>query len=274
MSRLKPISNPLFGHFIAVNGATTADEVKSVISEFGLRLAIGTHSPVLGFLVSFSTLNGVSRFKDSRYPKFKDLPILLEAANGKACTVISYETDFSKFHEDIKSIFTHQEIYENGLCRAMKLNITWPLPEELRKIKEEFGELKIMVKTSMEMRGRQLDVKEAIGRTLEYEKSADYIIIDRPVSHNNAVDHSLELYAELRRQGCFSPVGFSGEIDSRSAADLMKNLRNGSERNISITAQDRVRDNTTGYLSESTLNLEKVGCFIESTSKAFSQKEP
>lgn len=270
MSRFKQNVNTLLGPFIAVNGVTTTEEVRGVISEFGSQLTVSTHKPVLGFLVSFSTLNGVTNFKDSRYPKFSDLPILLEAAKDRVCTVISYKTDFSGFYDNVGNILAYQKIYENGLCGAIKLDMAWPSLDDLRKIKENFMELKILIRTSMEMHGRQLDVKEVIGRTLEYDGCADYIIIEKPVLHNGVADHSLELYSEIRRCGSFSTVGFSGEIGCGSAADLMKDLGN-HKPTISITVQDRVRDNITGSISESTLNMEKVGRFIRSTSQAFSQ---
>jgi hypothetical protein len=274
MSRSKYSENPLFGPFIAVNGGTTIRQTDDIISAFNSELTIETHKPVLGFLASFSTFTGSNTFRDSRYPNIKDLPLLLRNVKERVCTVISYKTDFSHFYSEIETILTYQNIYESGLCNGIKLNTAWPLVEEIRKIREHFSGVEIIIRVSTQMSGNQLGAKEAASRAAKYFPHVDYVFIDKP--NNQELDHSLDLFNEMKSQG-FPDIGFGGAIYPDSAPLLMESLRNGLEKHrFSIQIQDGARDreNTpSNSISESTLNMEKVRSFIRSTSMAFSQSQ-
>ena len=80
-------SKSLVGPFVAVNGCTTVEHTKGITSAFASEFMIETHAPVLGFLVSFSTLNGSNTVRDSRYPKLKDLPALLRSKHHQFCSL-------------------------------------------------------------------------------------------------------------------------------------------------------------------------------------------
>lgn len=267
-------SKSLVGPFVAVNGCTTVEHTKGITSAFASEFMIETHAPVLGFLVSFSTLNGSNTVRDSRYPKLKDLPALLRSVNGDAHSVISYRTDFAHFYGDIERLLSYEDIYKNGLCSGIDLGTAWPSLSDIKRIRCNFSDLKIIIRVSTEADGKQLDVKEAAARAEAYLDDAHYILIDKPDGHKP--DHSIEMYGEMDGRG-IRCIGFCGAIASDSATHLVGSLGNGSENHgFSIVVQDgvRPRENTPGNsISESTLDMGRVKLFIRFTSVALFQQQ-
>ncbi|HII09832.1 MAG: hypothetical protein ABSE71_01455 [Candidatus Micrarchaeaceae archaeon] len=268
------MSKSLDRPFVAVNGGKTVEQIKGIAFSFASEFRSLIHTPVLGFLVSFSTLNGSNTFNDSRYPKLKDLPTLLRNVNGDAHAVISYKTDFAHFYRDVESILSYEDIYKNGLCNGIDLNIAWPSLDEILRVRERFSDLKIIMRVSTEANGRQLDVKEVADRAEAYLPVVNYILIDKPEGHKP--DHSIELYGEMDGRGVRC-IGFCGAIGSDSAAHLVRSLRgNPKNHGFSIVVQDAVRsrENTPGNsISESTLDMGKVNSFLRSTTSALYESQ-
>src|SRR3989344_7504384 len=104
------------------------------------------HVPMLGFLVSYKTLNGDAT-ANRRYPKFGDLPSLLEVSANDALNMVHYNSrELYTLPEQIGQVFT--DFYKDALCRAVQLNIPWPYTSHIRKIKDKFPEMKIAVQLS------------------------------------------------------------------------------------------------------------------------------
>src|SRR3989339_991795 len=118
--------------YIGITGPVTKQEVRSLVQEFdqaGYSLA-SSHIPMIGYLVSYKTLNGQPT-ENRRYPKVQDLPKLLEATNGKVLTMVHYNTkEQETLASQVGQILTLS--YTSNQCRALQLNVVWPLVNQTK----------------------------------------------------------------------------------------------------------------------------------------------
>src|SRR3989338_5443514 len=112
--------------YIGITGTVSVDEVEAVISEFnsaGYFLS-SSHIPMLGFLVSYKTLNGLPT-ENKRYPLIGKVRGLLEHCAGRVLPMIHYNSkEMSTLAEQVSRIF--DGLYQNDFCRALQMNIVWP----------------------------------------------------------------------------------------------------------------------------------------------------
>ena len=130
--------------YIGVTGPTTSQEVSHLVTTFetyGISLET-EHQPMIGFLVSYKTLNG-QEVPNRRYPDFRSIPSLLESTGLYAFNAIHYNSrELADLGSQIKDIFTGQ-VYEEKLCRGLQLNIPWPPIDEIISAKRILPDLKI-----------------------------------------------------------------------------------------------------------------------------------
>ena len=83
--------------YVGITGPVNVQETKDICREFSKAgYSMGSpHTPMLGFLVSYKTLNGQTT-QNRRYPPANSLPELLKATDGRVLTMVHYnskETD-------------------------------------------------------------------------------------------------------------------------------------------------------------------------------------
>ena len=79
--------------YIGITGPVNVQETKDICKEFS-KVGYSMNSPripMLGFLVSYKTLNGQAT-KNRRYPPINSLPDLLKATNGQVLTMVHYNS--------------------------------------------------------------------------------------------------------------------------------------------------------------------------------------
>ena len=121
--------------YIGITGPVNVQETREIFREFseaGYSID-APHIPMLGFLVSYKTLNGQPT-SNRRYPPVSTLSELLQATEGKVLTMIHYNSkERDSLYNQVAQIF--DGIYETGLCKAIQLNIVWPDLSQVAKIK-------------------------------------------------------------------------------------------------------------------------------------------
>ena len=250
--------------YVGITGLATSEDIAGVLNEFvyaGYSMRSG-HMPLLGFLVSYKTLNGIPT-ANRRYPMLKDLPRIMRLSN--AFNMIHYNSrEMPDLAKQVEKVFD----YIPGLCDALQLNIAWPWSYQVNKIRERFPEMKIVFQASSgAMRDR---TPKAIAEGIRlYGDSINYVLIDPSGGQGKPFDikKSLAVYSEIRSRVPYLKVGFAGGFTGENVAERLEALI-GDTRYLDfcIDAEGGLRDKITGVYGDDLLNLEKVRGYLQAAS--------
>lgn len=225
-----------------------------------------SHTPMLGFLVSYKTLNRQTT-KNRRYPPVKELSELLQATDRKVLTMVHYNSEeIGSLSNQVAQIF--EEIYENGLCRAIQLNIVWPDINQVARIKEQHPNMQVVFQVSHKVMERKTPPQVATG-IRDYGDSIDYVLID-PSGGKGVpfeIESSVAIYSELREQCPNLIIGFAGGFTGENAATRLRDiLLKIGESDFCIDAEGGLRDKITSAYGDDLLNVGKVRGYLQSAS--------
>jgi len=253
--------------YIGVTGVTTKEEVKSAVEAFaeaGFSMA-SSHIPSLGYLVSYKTLNAMPH-DNRRYPLFIDLPILLNAAGNNVQTMIHYNSrEMDTLADQVSKIF--QGIYDQGLCKAMQLNIVWPDDNQVEKIRKRFPDMKIVLQLS-DRAMYDKSIETICSKVTLYKGLADYVLIDPSGGRSKEflMSNSLEIYYGLIEYGF--TIGFAGGFTGGNVKEKLKMLKEMIGTNeFSIDAEGGLRDKRiSDKYGDDDFNIEKVKKYLKEAS--------
>jgi hypothetical protein len=256
--------------YIGITGLASQEEVERVIAEFhqaGYTMN-SPHLPMLGFLVSCESLsNPTLRPVNRRYPRFADVRDLLKQTGRRVFTMIHYESGLYALAEQVTRMF--DRIYEEGLCRAIQLNIPWPNVSQVQLLKREFPELKIVFQLSHKSIEAMSDApaKDIVDRLEDYGDSLSYVLIDPSAGRGKAFEiensFELELYYGLS-QLPYLTLGFAGGFTGDNVARRLEKIKAATGRtNFCIDAESGLRDQVTKAYGDDLLNIEKVKAYLQ-----------
>jgi phosphoribosylanthranilate isomerase len=254
--------------YVGITGPVNVQETKDICREFseeGYSME-SPHIPMLGFLVSYKTLNGQAT-QNRRYPPANSLPELLRATNGQVLTMVHYnskETD--TLSNQVAEIF--DGVYENALCQAIQLNIVWPNIGQVARIKEQHPEMKVVFQASHKAMDGKTPNQIAKG-VQNYGDSISYVLIDPSGGRGMPFDleSSVAIYSELREQCPDLTVGFAGGFTGENVAQRLREiLRKIKANDFCIDAEGGLRDKVTSAYGDDLLNIEKVRGYLQSAS--------
>ncbi len=245
--------------YIGITGFTTKKEVEEICDEFN-NILISTdnkHIPMLGFLVSYKTLNKTP-VKNKRYPLFENVFSLLRSIDKRFLTMIHYNSrEINTLADQVSRVF--EGIYENGLCRAMQLNIVWPDLNQVKKIKTKFPEMQIVFQASQNVMKGKTPIEIAKG-IKQYNDFLDYVLIDPSGGRGEPfnIKNSLEVYSELREKLPDLTIGFAGGFTEKNVSErLLKIILQTGEKDFCIDAEGGLRDKITKEYGDDLLNIDK-----------------
>ncbi len=245
--------------YIGVTGFVNQSDVREVLSLFkNYKISKDKkHIPMIGILVSpKNLLYKVHPSRENQFPTLSNLPSLLEEAHGEAFTTVHYCKKSSyQLYEDITQIFEKSvervpdgcKIYVKNLCEGLQLNIPWPDPEEIRKIREEYNKLKIILQlSSQEREGMTND--EVASKILKNYKDAEYILIDPSSGEGRPfdIDNSVDLYNRIKDKGINATIGLAGGLYGETVGPVLRKVKeklgytNPEDVDISIDAQGKL----------------------------------
>jgi phosphoribosylanthranilate isomerase len=254
--------------YVGITGPVTTQEVELILNEFNIAgYTMGSaHVPMLGYLVSFKTLNGQPTL-NRRYPSIIALQGLIQRAAGKVLTMVHYNSrEISTLTDQVCRIF--DGVYQEGLCRAVQLNIVWPDATQVKRIKEKFPELQIVFQASHKaMEGKSpAQICEGIR---EYGDAISYALIDPSGGRGLEFDinSSLVVYQELRETTPAITVGFAGGLTGANVEERVKSIlsRTGSP-DFCIDAECGLRDKLSDAYGDDSLNIQKVKAYLQAAS--------
>jgi len=226
--------------YIGVTGLTSKSEVEQVVSLFEEK-KFSHYIPMLGFLVSYKTLNNIPT-ENKRYPKIEALPELLRVLEGKKVfPTIHYNSREPDLFNQISLIF-NSRIYQENFCRGLQLNIPWPDLNELKVIKSVYPELKIIFQASKEVLSFGTAKEIASRIKSEYSSLIDYLLID-PSGGNGIplnLENSCNLYQELSSKLPELIIGFAGGFSGENVFSRINSLEKTlGGLNFSLDAEGR-----------------------------------
>lgn len=254
--------------YVGITGPVNVQETKDICKEFsdaGYSM-VSSHIPMLGFLVSYDTLNG-QKIQNRRYPPTNALPELFKATNGRVLTMVHYTSkELDTLSNQVAKIF--DGVYKNGLCRAIQLNIVWPDIEQVSKIKKQYPDMQIVLQVSHKaMDGKTPN--QITKRIRDYGDLISYVLIDpsggRGIPFN--LKSSVAIYFEIKEKCPNLTIGFAGGFNGENVVPRLKEILKQVENDkFCIDAEGGLRDKITSEYGDDLLNIEKVKKYIQSAS--------
>ena len=252
--------------YIGVTGPVTIQETKSICKEFSNEgYSMRTpHIPMVGFLVSYKTLNRKPT-NNLRYPPIDVLPDLLEATNKQALNMIHYNSrNLDTLSYQIDQIFS--KVYD--LCQSLQLNIPWPPINEIKKIKEDYPEMQIVFQASKEAIKRQTPKQIAQGLK-KYEGLLTYVLIDPSGGQQKTFEASdtVPIYCEIKEHCPDLTVGFAGGFRGENVnSRLQEIIEQTQESDFCIDAEGGLSNKLSSRPGDDILNIEKVRNYLKGAS--------
>jgi phosphoribosylanthranilate isomerase len=254
--------------YVGITGPVTSAEVSAIVSEFeraGYSMS-SSHLPMIGFLVSLKTLNG-QLVSNRRYPEFSGLRKLLEVSNGRVFPMIHYDSKEPNLSQQLEKIF--DGIYQDGLCKAVQLNIVYPDKHQLAEAKRKMPELQIVFQASHQVLDGK-DPREIARRISAYGSMIDYVLIDPSGGRGKEfnLEHSVNVYQELRNQTPNLTIGFAGGFTGSNVYERVNELiMHTKDHSFCIDAEGGLRDKLTDNYGDDLLNINKVSQYLQEAHK-------
>lgn len=215
--------------YIGVTGVSNVEEVlkvRDIVEGFIENQFLPQDKQVmLGYLVSNKTFNGIPT-ENLRYPFFKDLPDMLNAAGNDIFTAIHYNSrDTNLLSDQIIKIFDYEDIYENNLCRAFQLNMAWPDVKAIDEIKSSYPDICFILSLTDDAISGNTPGSIA-DKTEEYQGLADYVLIDPSGGAGKPFDieQSVQIYHGLKANQITDHIGFAGGFNPDNVGAILEDL--------------------------------------------------
>lgn len=252
--------------YVSVTGITTKKELESVASafkEYGYSVGNSGHVPAVAFLASYKTINDIET-TNKRYPKQKALAELIGEIDSRILKAVHYNTrELTDLPKQIN------KATKGAYCDLIQLNIVWPDPRDIRKIKESRERTGIILQVSSgAMKG--LSAGEIAKKILCYN-GIDHVLIDP--SGGKGIDfdieHSAAVYSAVREIRPNLSIGFAGGLCGENVEKITKKLAEKlGTTDFSIDAEGKLRDKiNVDFHGNDILSIEKVRKYLESGSK-------
>jgi len=246
--------------YIGITGVTSQEESSKLLDVFTTvnHNNLTKHTIMAGVLLTNDTLSGI-KSSNKRYPDFSDVKSIFSVIKNKALAMIHYETSNpDKLAEQVSQIF--EEFYDLNLCKAIQLNMAKPNPNEVKKIKNKFPQLKIVFQLRPEIIN-SLSYQEIANIINEYGDSLSYILIDPSCGTGLEFDpkKSLELYNFLTRNFPKITFGFAGGLNGTNLKEKIIPIINSiGNSNFCIDVESGVRN------IQDELDFSKVEAYLRS----------
>lgn len=249
--------------YVGVTGLVTLEEVRAVRGFFSRARYNweSPHLPMLGFLASYKTLLNLPTF-NRRYPAFQDLPSLLSEARGTLAMIHYNSRELSTLSGQVFDLL--HDLYGNGLCQALQLNIIWPDSHHVQRIKEHFPDLQLVFQASSSaMSG--LSPQELGKKILAYGDVFRYALLDPSGGRGMpfSLEDSVAQYIFLQEMLPDVTIGFAGGFDRGMVTERASLLveRVGTT-DFCIDAEGGLRDKLSSTYGDDVLNKEKVSEYL------------
>jgi phosphoribosylanthranilate isomerase len=248
--------------YIGITGFTTKEEINTIYNQFlnnNYSQIDSNYTIMIGIISSNNRLKKLNEGK--RSPDINQLNEILKVVPKNPMPAIHYFTrNPNNLASEIKQLYSYKEIYNN--CQALQINLAWPDPNQIRKIKEEFKDMKII----LQLPHKALD---DISRATDYKNLADYCLIDPSGGLGKEITNvNIELLNNLKQNLPNTILGIAGGLDQYNIRDIITKSNQIYKHNFSIDAEGRLRTNNDKYL-----DYNKTNNYIKNTIEAILNKK-
>jgi len=229
--------------YIGITGITCTDDVRMI------KKALGSSYGMYGVLVSRNTLKNGKPHRN-RYPNIGSINKLFEAMPENALRAVHYNSEeIHEISKDVKEIM----MLTGGLCNCIQMNIEYPPIDQVKTIKEENKDLKIIFQI-----GRysliNMKTRDIVKNIEPYVPYIDYILIDKSQGAGIQMEiiGTVELAEPLSK---LKSLTFAGGLDGSNICIFIPLIEKFC---ASIDAEGKLMN------SNDTLDHEKVVKYIRS----------
>ena len=266
-------------NYIGITGVSSIGEVrevKNIVDQLKRASLLPPDKKVmLGYLVSHKTLNSMPT-ENRRYPLFKDLPEMLEAAGDNIFTMIHYNSrELDTLTEQVSKIFDFKDIYAKDLCKAFQLNMAWPDPKAIENIKSSYPEIMFVLSLTKDAISGNTPA-QILEKTEQYHGLADYILIDSSGGQGKPfdIDQSADIYRALRNHFKTEKIVFAGGFGSDNISRRLEMLiPELGTADFSIDAEKGVRIPLSKKYGDDLFSAENIEKYLTSAVADFKKRE-
>ena len=252
--------------YIGITGITTLEQAEALAAasgRIGLPTATG-HRLMAGYLVSNGSLEG--RPRPPRYPALDLLPQLLGRTQGSALNMLHYRTDERQGMADqVSRLF--EGLYETGLCRALQLNVIWPIKEEVAEIARRLPELEIVL--CLTKRGLKKSPRQTLANLAHYKRFGPCfrrVLIDPSGGRGAAyeIDQLMPFYDGIRELLPDVAIGFAGGLRADNVEERLRELIGATGTTaVSIDAEGGLRVPLGPRRGDDVLEIDRAVSYLE-----------
>tara|TARA_Y100000588_G_scaffold349808_1_gene400466 strand:+ start:651 stop:1397 length:747 start_codon:yes stop_codon:yes gene_type:complete len=220
--------------YVSICGVRTRHQAQSLRKLF-VQLKYTTHDGALGFVTSTDSLTG------KRFPQFLTLPELLPLLQKTSTHNIIHHcsSEPSKIAEEVEQLLSYGEIYEQGLCRTIQLNNGLIAVQTLKRIKERFGNLRIVLsidKESMSNPNLLIEIKNR-------QHYLTYFLIDPSYGTGTAFDiqKCVNIFQPLVENFPHIVGGFAGGLTASTVKNVTQEIQKNNIQSFSLCVDSGVR---------------------------------
>tara|TARA_Y100000310_G_C20584248_1_gene764586 strand:+ start:382 stop:1152 length:771 start_codon:yes stop_codon:yes gene_type:complete len=247
--------------YVGITGLKThrdVAEISRMFEENGFN-ADSSHQPMFGYLVSEKRLRSPEKCY-KRSPPAEILASLASYAPENILTMMHYHTkNLDSLAEQVKQLFSLGDMYENGFCRAVQLNVVWPELNRVQEIMGEFPDMKIVLWLPSSD-----SVESIANRAKEYDSLVTYALIDPSGGLGKEFDigRSTELMAALNEAMPTTRIGVAGGFSGDNVGSVVGEIQKRYDNKFFIDSEGRLRST-----NDLVLDFAKVRMYIEEAGK-------
>jgi len=217
--------------------------------------------PMIGYLVSAHTLRGGAA--RGRFVPPEALPFMTRMARDSALNMIHYS---SRHRRDLcQQVSTLLDgLYQQGLVRALQLNIRWPVIREVRAIAHRFPDLQLVLIVN---RGAlRQDLRKLRRRIRHYAGAVHHVLLDpsggRGVEFE--MDRIVEVYQAIEQSFPHLTIGVAGGLHGANVRPRLAQLiRRTGTNAFSIDAEGGLRTESTDRGGRDALDPCRVESYLQ-----------
>ncbi len=190
-------------NYVGVSSASSVEDAKSMlklIQESGFTMQT-KHIPMMGFQIS-----------QKQGMQLDQLPSMLESVKGEVFTTTHHHIEMSwQLVHEIVTVLDYEGIYKNGLIGGVQINGSFPFPFEVKKLKDDYPELRITLQVHPS-KGSIRDMAKYLAKNY---KAVDYVIIDPSEGKGIELDvaQTVRTYNILKDNGFNANIVLAGNLN-------------------------------------------------------------
>lgn len=249
--------------YVGITGYTTKDQIDAIaLTCSGQGFSDGRYTAMFGFLCHAKQL-GLPKFAGPRNPAVVDLESLLGAVPQWAVPMIHFDTqNHARLKEDLSALFGLARQYVDRRCKALQLNVEWPRPTDIQKVKEMLPGLEVVLVIGDK---RYKSVDEQVSRASEYKGLVEYCLVDPSAGAGQDLDipRTLELMHGCSESLPGTLIGNAGGYCSANVAPRLREFHSRYGKPFFIDAEGKL-------LTHKGLDIDECQMYIREAGKEIS----